>query len=51
MPTFSVKTDEESSWWDDNRGAIVFWSWASAIILFGATPYVWGWISIIKTIF
>ncbi len=50
MPTFRINLKEDS-WLEEHRGAIIFWSWATGIILFGLAPWVIGWIGILKWIF
>ena len=46
-----IKTDVEESWWDNNRGFIIFYSGLISVILFGITPWLIGWFKILQWIF
>ena len=46
-----IKSDEEWSWWDDNRGGIIFWSIAVFLILFLVCPWSIGMAKILTSIF
>jgi len=42
MPSFRVNLNEETSWWEDHRGAIIFFSGAGVLIVFGGIPWLIG---------
>ena len=42
MPRFKVNLNEETSWWEDHRGAIIFFSGLAVIVIFGGIPWLIG---------
>ena len=42
--------DDDSSWWDEYRGAIIFFSVAGVFIVFGVAPWLIGCARIVQWI-
>lgn len=47
--TFTV-TDRKTSWWDQYRGATIFYIGLFVVIVFGIIPWLLGWAKIVKTL-
>lgn len=50
MPRFGVNLNDDYSWWDDHRGAFIFFGGLAAFIIFVGFPWLVGIARIVQWI-